>query len=100
MQGITLKVVAIWEIDEEVEERFGDGYALDRERDSIKRGLRAVQGDHQHAVDDADRGKIVQAHDAEANEAPLQPRRSDHGGAAVGGGESEVDKVGEASLAM
>lgn len=80
MYGFALEDIAVWNVDENIEQRLCDSYALDKERNSIGRSLEAIERDKADGVENADRDDVVQADYAEADEVKLSLRSPNHGG--------------------
>jgi len=70
--GGALEVGAVWEKDEEVEEGLGDRDGFDNKRNGKPRSPQAVDSDERQGVEDAERGEVVEADDAGADEDVLE----------------------------
>lgn len=80
MYGFALEDIAVWNVDENIEQRLCDSYALDKQRNSIGRSLEAIERDEADGVENADRDDVMQADYAEADEVKLSLRSPNHGG--------------------
>ena len=79
MYGFALEDVAVWDVDEDIEQRLCDSYALNKAWDSIGCSLEAIERDEADSVEDAERDDIMQADYAEADEVKLSLRSPNHG---------------------
>ena len=80
MYRFPLKDIAVWYVDEDVEKRLRNSYALNEQRKSVGRSLEAIDRDKAAGVEEAERDDVMQANYAETDEVKLRFRSPNHGG--------------------